>query len=79
MEGSPDVYTIYMDYTLYRNFDEQEPTYDYFAVKTNAWVTKLSARTDSLDGIFTKYDLPKVGDNLLETGPQTKEVSERLT
>ena len=71
-EGSPYVYTVYMGYKLYRNFNEQDPTYDYFAIKTDTWLTKPSACKHSLAAIFTKYGLPDASGNLLGTGPQTK-------
>ena len=57
-----------MDYTLYRNYDETDPNYDYFGITTNVWADT----TVRLDELRTKYALPNSSDNFLETGPATQ-------
>lgn len=56
----------HMDYTLYRNYDEESTVYDYFAIKTRTWLTSEDGKKTEIN---TKYVLPNKSDNLLETGP----------
>jgi hypothetical protein len=66
--GGARVYGVaHMDYTLYRDYDEQDATYDYFGIKTKVWV----ATSNDVKEIKTKYELPNTSDNLLETGPES--------
>lgn len=67
--GTNNQFSSHLDYTLYREIDETDPTYDYFAIKTRTWVTGGSAK---VTGIMTKYELPYSSDNLLETGPASQ-------
>lgn len=60
--------SVHMDYTLYRNYDETDPNYDYFGITTNVWADT----TVRLDELRTKYALPNSSDNFLETGPATQ-------
>lgn len=60
--------SVHMDYTLYRNYDETDPNYDYFGITTNVWADT----TVRLDELRTKYALPNSADNFLETGPATQ-------
>ncbi len=57
--------STHLDYTLYRNYDEQDPTYDYFAIKSNVWAYS----TDEISGVDVKHDLPYASDNMLDHGP----------
>lgn len=60
----------YMDYTLYRNFDESDPTYDYFAISTNVWARCTS--TDPLgviSEVTVKHALPYSVDELIDHSP----------
>lgn len=67
--GTNNQFASHLDYTLYREMDELDSTYDYFAIKTRTWVTCGSAK---VTGIMTKYGLPFSSDNLLETGPESQ-------
>lgn len=58
----------HMDYTLYRETNETDPTYDYFAIKTTTWATGAG----KVKKLQTKYTLPYSNDNLLETGPESQ-------
>ena len=60
--------SVHMDYTLYRNYDEIDSSYDYFAIKTRVW----AETAQSLEELRTKYILPFDSDNFLETGPASQ-------
>lgn len=64
----------HLDYTLYRNYDEQDSTYDYFGIKTKTWITTSA----DVKEIKTKYELPEINDNLMETGPASKTSANNL-
>lgn len=66
--GSNSEFSVSMDYYLYRNYNEIDPDYDYFAIKTRVWVDNDTGRTTS---VRTKYELPFDSDNLIETGPDS--------
>jgi hypothetical protein len=58
---------INMDYLLYKDNDETDPTYDYFAVKTN-----LCTENDSVcdtESIDAKHCLPFSSDEMIDYGP----------
>lgn len=67
--GPNNRFSSHLDYTLYRETDEMDSAYDYFAIKTRTWVTSGNAK---VTGIMTKYELPYSSDNLLETGPESQ-------
>lgn len=67
--GNNNQFASHLDYTLYREMDETDPTYDYFAIKTRTWVTSGSGE---VTGMMTKYSLPFSTDELLETGPASQ-------
>ncbi len=53
-----------MDFLLYRDYDEEDPNYDYFAIKTNICTTgQLTAR------IQAEHRLPYDSDELIDYGP----------
>lgn len=55
---------INMDYLLYRDYDEQDPNYDYFAIKTN-----VSAYGGLAKEIDVEHRLPYLSDELIDYGP----------
>ena len=63
---------IYLDYTLYRNYDEQDSVYDYFGIITKVWITCYVPKRDDASLLKEKFSLPNKDDNLLETGPSSK-------
>lgn len=67
--GPNSEFSITMDYYLYRNYDEVDPDYDYFAVKTRVWIDNDMGSTRRIQ---TKYELPYSTDNLIETGPDSQ-------
>ena len=68
--GPNNIFSVHLDYTLYREYDESDPTYDYFGIKTTTWVD--AANSGTVAEIRTKYSLPYESDNLLETGPASQ-------
>lgn len=62
----------HMDYTLYRNYNEEDVNYDYFGIRTKVWVTRRSS-SSNVKEMKTKYELPNSNDNMLETGPASSE------
>lgn len=67
--GNNNQFASHLDYTLYREMDESDSVYDYFAIRTRTWVTAGNWTTTL---IATKYELPFSNDNLLETGPDSQ-------
>ncbi len=67
--GDSNQFSSHMDYTLFREMDEYDPEYDYFAIRTRAWVEPASGEVTE---IKTKHELPYSIDNLLETGPSSQ-------
>lgn len=63
---------IHMDYTLYRNYEEEDDVYDYFAILSKVWVSVNIPKRDDASELKEKFELPNKDDNLLETGPGTK-------
>lgn len=58
---------INMDYLLYKDNDETDPDYDYFAVKTNLCTENGYAyNTQSID---VKHALPFTSDEMIDYGP----------
>ena len=64
--GSTVQGVIHMNYILYRQFDDADPNYNYFAIRTNTWATYIRGK---LYKLYTSYQLPNVADSFLETGP----------
>ncbi len=67
--GPNNQFATHLDYTLYHETDENDPQYNYFAIKTRTWVT---GNGYEVTGIMTKYELPFTSSNLLETAPATQ-------
>ncbi len=59
----------HMSYTLYRNTDEEDPTYDYFAIKTNTWI---NCENGNVSALRTSYRWPNVMDRLMGSAPETQ-------
>ena len=58
---------INMDYLLYKDNDETDPDYDYFAVKTNLCTENgYGYNTQSID---VKHALPFTSDEMIDYGP----------
>lgn len=64
------LYVLNMDYSLYRNTNESDSTYDYFGIKTNTWCTDPTG-DKTIKQVETKYSFPKASDELMECGPDT--------
>lgn len=59
---------VHLDYSLYRNYDEEDPNYDYFGIKTRTWVT---CENGNVSTIRTEYRLPTLEDELIESAPSS--------
>lgn len=59
---------IHMNYTLYREFDETDPDYDYFALQTRTWATCKQGYIAKLN---TSYEMDNVLNSFIETAPQS--------
>ena len=60
-----------LDYLLYKNDDETDPTYDYFALKTNATaVNNKCETTGNCDLMEIKNQLCYTSDNIIDYSPK---------
>lgn len=58
----------WMDYTLYRNYEEEDPTYDYFALSSNVWGT-TSGYQRHIGVIEARQYLPFASDEIIDHDP----------
>jgi hypothetical protein len=57
---------VNLDYLLYRDYDEEDSAYDYFAIKTNF---SAYSKTGVVYSIDAKHALPYGSDEMLDYGP----------
>ncbi|HAN21546.1 MAG: hypothetical protein A2Y15_09650 [Clostridiales bacterium GWF2_36_10] len=60
----------HVDYTLYQNQNETDPTYDYFAVTTNSWVSSTAYYI--VDSVCMTHSLNWEEDELTDHGPESE-------
>lgn len=62
-----------LDYYIYRENDEEDSSYDYYALKTNVQVTTSKSRPQAPYGVFVEHSKDYPDDELVDYGPGSSE------
>lgn len=64
-----DISSLHLSWILYRNYDEEDPSYDYFALETRVWANP--GGNYGITKITAEHDLFFTTDSFIDSGPES--------
>ena len=65
-----DTSSVHLTWILYRNYDEEDTGYDYFALESRVWGNAAGA--NSITETTCEHALYYIADNMIDSGPESK-------
>lgn len=72
-----DSCSIHLTWILYRNYNEEDPTYDYFALESRVWGT--SNNTASIIQTTCEHAMVYSTDHIIDSGPESDSSADSIS